>query len=192
MFIYAAMVITSKHKIYGGLLGAGLIALVADKAFLSPTSAAANDPVAAEYAASSQASVLDSARSDLALVAPVVTAEASNIIEQLSHIAQAKKLDLDHIHDAFEPSKAWQTTSDDVIQITTTGDGPASRFLKKHRLLAVMGSGESASIIINKTCLFIDDEIAGFTFTSVEDGVVELESNGLKVQLELPKPSHQK
>lgn len=188
MFIYAAMAISSKHKIYGGVLGVGLIALVTDKAFLAPADAAAKDPVVAEYAVAPQASVLASARSELDLLAPEATAKASNnIIEQLNRIADAKELDLDNIQDAFEPSKAWQTTSDNVVQTTTTGDGPSSRFLRNHRLLAVMGNGNSPSVIINDKCLFIGQEIDGFTLFSVGDRVAVLKFDGLRVQLELPR-----
>ena len=189
-FIYAAMAISSKHKIYGGVLGVGLIALVADKAFLAPADAAASDPVVAEYAATEQASVLASARSDLGLIAPVANIEtdASMFMGQLNLIADAQNLDLDNIHDAFEPSKAWQTTSDEkVVQTTAIGDGPSSRFLRKHRLLAVMVNGDSASVIINKKCLFIGQEIDGFTLVSVVDRIAMLDSNGLRVQLELAR-----
>ena len=183
------MAISSKHKIYGSVLGAGLIALVADKAFLAPSVAAAIDPVVAEYAATEQASVLASARSELGLVAPVATIEtdASKFMGQLNRIAQARDLDLDNIQDAFDPSKAWQITSSDIVVKTATiGDGAGSRFLSNHRLLAVMGNGDSASVIINDKCLFIGQEIDGFTLVSVVDRVAMLDSNGLRVQLELP------
>ncbi|MCH8823951.1 MAG: hypothetical protein IH984_10625 [Planctomycetes bacterium] len=183
------MAISSKHKIYGSVLGAGLIALVTDKAFLAPADAAAIDPVVAEYAATEQASVLASARGELVLVAPVANTEtnASKFMGQLNRIAEAQDLDLDNIQDAFDPSKAWHTTSDDnVVKTTTIGDGPSSRFLRNHRLLAVMGNGESASVIINDKCLFIGQKIDGFTLVSVVDRVAMLDSNGLRVQLELP------
>lgn len=191
------MAISSKHKIYGSVLGAGLIALVADKAFLAPSVAAAIDPVVAEYAATEQASVLTSARSELVLLAPVAPTETDAIkfMGQLNLIAEAQNLNLDTIHDAFKPSKAWQTSSEDiVVPATTIGDGPSSRFLRNHRLLAVMGSGSSASVIIrnlassiNKDkCLFIGQEIDGFTLVSVVDRVAMLDSNGLRVHLELP------
>ena len=191
------MAISSKHKIYGSVLGAGLIALVTDKAFLAPSVAAAIDPVVAEYAATEQASVFASARGEVGLVAPVATTEtdASKFMGQLNRIAQAHDLDLDNIQDAFEPSKAWQTTSDEKdVQSTAIGDGPGSRFLRKHRLLAVMGSGSSASVIIRNSalvkdkdkCLFIGQEIDGFTLVSVVDRVAMLDSNDLRVQLELP------
>lgn len=184
------MAISSKHKIYGSVLGAGLIALAADKVFLAPADAAAIDPVVAEYAAAEQVSVLTSARSELGLVAPVATTEtdASKFMGLLNRIAIAQDLDLDNIQDAFEPSRAWQSTSDDiVVQPTTIGDGPSSRFLRNHRLLAVMGNGNSASVIINDTCLFIGQKIDGFTLVSVVDRVAMLDSNGLRVQLELAR-----
>ncbi len=187
------MAISSKHKLYGGVLGVGLIALVTDKAFLAPADAAANDPVVAEYAAPQQASVLASARSELDLLAPQAADRAhsaGNIIGQLKRITEAQGLDLDNINDAFEPSKAWQTTSDnEVIQASTTADGPSSRFRSNHRLLAVMGSGDDVSVIINKDCLDIGDEIDGFTLVSVDDRgnnrIAVLEYNGMRVQLKL-------
>ena len=191
------MAISSKNKIYGGVLGVGLIALVADKAFLAPADAAASDPFVAEYAATEQASVLASARSDLGLIAPVANIEtdASMFMGQLNLIADAQSLDLDNIHDAFEPSKVWQITSDEkVVKSTAIGDGPSSRFLRNHRLLAVMGSGSSAKVIIrssvsskdNDKYLSIGDKIDGFILVSVVDRVAMLDSNGLRVQLELP------
>lgn len=180
------MAISSKHKVYGGVLGAGLIALVADKAFLAPADASANNPVVAEYAADEQASMLDSARRDVGLVAPVAASTASNIMEQLDRIVEAQALDLDNIHDAFKPSKAWHTTNDDkVVKTTTIGDSQRSRFLRNHRLLAVMGNGKSDSVIINDKCLFIGQEIDGFTLASVDDQVAILEFDGVRVQLEL-------
>ncbi len=182
------MAISSKHKVYGGVLSVGLIALVADKAFLAPADASANDPVVAEYAVTEQASMLDSARREVGLVAPVAASTASNIMEQLDRIVEAQALDLDNIHDAFKPSKAWHTTSDDkVVQTPTIGDSQSSRFLRNHRLLAVMGNGKSAYVIINDKCLFIGQEIDGFTLSSVHDRIAILESEGMRVQLEIQR-----
>lgn len=192
------MAISTKNKIYGGVLGVGLIALVADKAFLAPADAAASDPVVAEYAATEHASALASARSELDLIAPLENTETgtSLFMGQLNRIAALQRLDLDNIKDAFEPSKAWQPTSDEkVVQTTSIGDGKTSRFLRNHRLLAVMDSGSSAYVIIKSSalaknkdkCLFIGEEIDGFTLVSVVDHVAILDSNGLRVELELPR-----
>ncbi|MCH8212292.1 MAG: hypothetical protein IIB99_13095, partial [Planctomycetes bacterium] len=63
------MPITTKHKVYGCVLVAGLSAFAADKTFFAPSDAAAQDSSVGEYAMTSSTSVLDAARRDLAAMA---------------------------------------------------------------------------------------------------------------------------
>ena len=181
--VSVAMSITTKHKVYGCVLVAGMSAFAADKTFFAASDAAAQDSSVSEYAMTSSTSVLDAARRDLAAMADV-PAEGSNIADRLSAVAEARSLDLTDVGDAFKPSPSW-FGDDGTVQPQDLGGTAAARFVRSHRLMAVMAGGANGSAIVDDKCLFIGQQIDGFRLISVGDRNAVLESNGVRVELQL-------
>jgi len=181
--VSVAMLITTKHKVYGCVLVAGLSAFAADKMFFAPSEAAVQDSFLSEYAMTSSSSVLDAARRDLAALADL-PAEGSDIADRLSAVAEARSLDLTDVRDAFKPSPGW-IGDDGTVQQQGLGGAVATTFVRSHRLMAVMGGGPNGSAIVDDKCLFIGQQIDGFRLISVGDRNAVLESNGVRVELQL-------
>jgi len=181
-----AMPIPTKHKVYGCVLVAGLSAFAADKTILAPSDAAAQDSSVSEYAMTmSSTSVLDAARRDLAAMADLPVVEGGNIADRLSAVAEARSLDLTDVRDAFELSPSWFGDDDGTGQPHDLGGTVAARFVRSHRLMAVMAGGADGSAIVDDKCLFIGQQIDGFRLISVGDRNAVLESNGVRVELQL-------
>ena len=178
-----AMAISAKHKVYGCVLVTGLSAFAADKTFFAPSDAAAQDSSVSEYAMTSSTSVLDAARRDLTAMADL-PAEGSDIADRLSAVAEARSLDLSDVRDAFMPSPGW-FGNDGTAQQQDLGGTAAARFVRSHRLMAVMAGGANGSAIVDDKCLFIGQEIDGFRLISVGARNAVLESNGVRVELQL-------
>ncbi len=181
--MFVAMPITTKQKVYGCVIAAGLSAFAADKTFFAPSDAAAQDLSVSEYAMTSSTSVLDAARRDLTALADL-PAEGSDIADRLSAVAMLRSLDLSDVRDAFKPSPSW-FGDDGTIQQQDLGGDAATTFVRSHRLMAVMGAGPNGSAIIDDKCLFIGQQIDGFRLISVGDRNAVLESNGVRVELQL-------
>ena len=177
------MPISTKQKVYGCVLVTGLSAFAADKTFFAPSDAAAQDSSVSEYAATSSTSVLDAARRDLTALADLPT-EGSHIADRLSAVAEARSLDLTDVHDAFKPSPSW-LGDEGAVQPQNLGGTAAARFVRSHRLMAVMAGGANGSAIINDKCLFIGQQIDGFRLISVGARNAVLELNGVRVELQL-------
>ncbi|MEE9131441.1 MAG: hypothetical protein V3T84_15600 [Phycisphaerales bacterium] len=177
------MPITTKQKVYGCVLVAGLSAFAADKTFFAPSDAAAQDSSVSEYAMTSSTSVLDAARRDLTAMADLPT-EGSDIADRLSAVAEARSLDLTDVRDAFKPSPSW-IGDDGTVQQLDLGGPAAATFVRSHRLMAVMAGGPNGSAIIDDKCLFIGQQIDGFRLISVGARDAVLESNGVRVELQL-------
>ena len=181
--VSVAMSITTKHKVYGCVLVTGLSAFAADKTFFAPSDAAAQDSSVSEYAMTSSTSVLDAARRDLTVLADV-PAEGSDIADRLSAVAEARSLNLTDVRDAFKPSPSW-FGDDGTVQQQDLGGAAAATFVRSHRLMAVMDGGPSGSAIVDDKCLFIGQQIDGFRLVSVGARNAVLESNGVRVELQL-------
>ena len=181
-----AMPIPTKHKVYGCVLVAGLSAFAADKTIFAPSDAAAQGSSVSEYAMTmSSTSVLDAARRDLAAMADLPV-EGSDIADRLSAVAEARSLDLTDVRDAFKLSPSWFGDDDGtVVQQPDVGGTAAARFVRSHRLMAVMAGGPNGSAIVDDKCLFIGQQIDGFRLISVGDRNAVLESNGVRVELQL-------
>ena len=181
--VSVAMAITTKHKVYGCVLVTGLSAFAADKTFFAPSDAAAQDSSVSEYAMTSSTSVLDAARRDLTALADLPT-EGSDIADRLSAVAEARSLDLTDVRDAFKPSPSW-IGDDGTVQPQDLGGTVAATFVRSHRLMAVMAGGANGSAIVDDKCLLIGQQIDGFRLISVGDRNAVLESNGVRVELQL-------
>ncbi len=181
--VFVAMPITTKQKVYGCVLATGLAAIAADKTLFTPSDAAAQDSFVSEYAIASSTSILAAARSDLAAMADL-PAEGSDIADRLSALAEARSLDLSDVRDAFEPSPSW-FSDNGTVQQQDLGGTAAATFVRSHRLMAVMAGGANGSAIIDDKCLFIGQQIDGFRLISVGDRSAVLESNGVRVELQL-------
>ena len=181
--VSVAMSINTKHKVYGCVLATGLAAFAADKTFFAPSDVAAQDSFVSGYAMTSSTSVLAAARSDLAAMADL-PAEGSDIADRLSAVVEARSLDLSDVHDAFELSPSW-FSDDGTVQQQDVGGAATARFVRSHRLMAVMVGGPNGSAIIDDKCLFIGQQIDGFRLISVGARNAVLESNGVRVELQL-------
>ncbi len=185
--VSAAMSITTKHKVYGCVLVAGLSVFAADKAFFSPSDAAAQDSSVSEYAiTTSLTSVLDAARRDLTTGADI-PAEGSDIADRLAAVAEARSLDLSDVGDAFEPSAGWFDDDGTAPQQDLGGAAAAATFVRSHRLMAVMAGGAKGSAIIDDKYLFIGQQLDGFRLVSVDARTAVLESNGVRVELQVSR-----
>lgn len=190
--VSVAMSITTKQKIYGCVLVTGLLAFAADAAFFRPSDAAAQDSSVSEYAMTSSTSELAAARSDLTALADL-PAEGSDIADRLSAMAETRSLNLADVRDAFKPPPSWFGDDDGTGQPQVLGGTAAAGplFVRSHRLMAVMGGGPTGSAIVDDKCLFIGQEIDGFRLVSVGARNAVLESNGVRVELQLSQESRE-
>ncbi len=182
--VSVAMSITTKHKVYGCVLVTGLSVFAADKTFFGPSDAAAQDSSVSEFGiTTSSTSVLDAARRDLTALADM-PAEGSDIADRLAAVAEARSLDLSDVRDAFKPSPGW-FGDDGTAQQQGLDGAAAATFVRSHRLMAVMAGGANESAIVDDKCLFIGQQIDGFRLISVGARNAVLESNGVRVELQL-------
>lgn len=139
------MKMNRERKIYAGVLGLALVALTADKLFLSPGASQAASPANLLVSGAPHAAP----RAHVVLAAkPPPPVEASNplslagLIQRMRQVRDQEQLDLENCPDVFHAPKSW--TPQLVVQSTAK-----QQFLARHRLVAVLKSGHGGLAVLD-------------------------------------------
>jgi len=173
------MKLSKERKIFVGLLTLALGAVFIDRVVIGsgvtePQQVKAG-PVLAQPASGERPAA---ASFDAALQAPE---PAPSISDRLSKMAQAQGLAQDDVRDAFAPSKVWA----DELGLGQGNVGQAS-FQDRHHLVAVIVTNGERYVIIDDQTLGLGNTLDGYTLVDVNKRTAVLESNGHRVELEIP------
>lgn len=178
------MKLTKQTKVYAGILGLGLIALVADRALFTPAGASAaveatplNSAPAADIVAARPATPVASTSDDAASVG------TATISERLRVVAKEAEKAPEFSGDAFAPP------------VTTGQSAPAARvapasaelFKAQYRLTGLVHSGNTGAAIIDGKPVRVGESIGGFTLTRVDASGATFELDGQQVTLTAPE-----
>jgi hypothetical protein len=177
------MQLTSKHKIYGAIVGIGLAWLGYDQISAGPQAAGANEAdtlLVAPSSAKPQAAVV------VQTASPGASVSEAGIADRLQEVAQAHPFNFEATRDAFTPAEAWVAARPAVGQ----ADANADEFVKKHRLMSVMVVGRTATAQIDGKLLRLGEEIDGFKLVSITKESVILYGDGVRAELRFIEPSN--
>jgi hypothetical protein len=102
---------------------------------------------------------------------------------RLQSVAQAQKLDLDHVADAFRPSVKWVGAPRHPSTNRELTD--AVKEFQKHKLMAVMKQSGGGVAIIDKWTVGVGQTLDGFRLVAVKDRSAILRKGTQKVELKL-------
>ena len=173
------MKLSKERKIFVGLLTLALSAVFIDRVVIGsgvtePQQVEAG-PVLAGPVSGEQSAA---ASFDAALSSPV---HGPSISDRLSDVVQAQGLAQDDVRDAFAPSKVWAAE----LGIGQGGTGQAS-FQDRHHLVAVIVTNGERYVIIDDQTLGLGNTLDGYTLVDVSERTAVLESNGHRIELEIP------
>ncbi len=174
---------TTQRKVYVGVLGLALAALVLDRALLggggSPQSAAASSALSDSVAPSTTNAV----------VVPASVVEAAGNVEfntawrQLSIRVNALAV-ADVTHDAFRPGDSWISEAE-----TAPAALPAEQFAQTHRLDAVMMADDvlgQGYALVDGAPIQVGGILEGFELIEVGSNWARFEASGYVVELRVP------
>ncbi len=177
------MIFTRKRKSLVAVLVLGVAALAVDRFVLTEGSAGPRKVHAAVINTSqtSTPSVTDDAAA--ASQASIPNASVAGLLTDLGKKYAVQPMS---VKDAFRPSPKW--LGDFAPQ---TSDAPRESgdpgFLQRHRLNAVVVSGNTAAAVINDQYLCVGQELDGYRLVKVSKSSAVLVSNGEQVTLLLDR-----
>jgi hypothetical protein len=183
------MRLTKRQKICAGVLLLAGLAFVVDRWVIgpgpSPAAAAAGKTGSAARISSPSAAALTRA----AAASPAGNAPAPatrSLAARLMEVAQAERLELTAVPDAFRPSRRWGPAEPDTSSVAPV-PGPvksdlAGLFKSRHKLNAVMSGrpGSGGIAIIDGHMLTPGMKVDGFTLTAVTERSAVLEAPGVE------------
>ena len=109
------------------------------------------------------------------------------LADRLEEIAGKHRLELTDVKDAFRPGRSWRVEAPKKkAQLPVKTDQvEAERFVKNHRLQAVVLADRRSSAIINGRYLTIGQEMDGFKLVAVNKNSVVMASQGTQAVLRL-------
>ncbi|MBL7133359.1 MAG: hypothetical protein ISS78_04620 [Phycisphaerae bacterium] len=109
------------------------------------------------------------------------------LADRLEEIAAKHRLELTDVKDAFRPGRSWiaQVPKKKAQLPAKTDQAKAERFVKNHRLQAVVVADRHSSAIINGRYLTIGQEMDGFKLVAVNKNSVVMVSQGARAVLRL-------
>lgn len=168
------MTLTRQQKVLVTILALGVGAMLIDRLVLS--SGATGPSPAAAHAVRSAAtgagdvSLIDEAQALAALIA--ADRNDDDVADRLAEYARQHGLDVSSMRDGFEPSPTWVAPA---AAAQTGPDRPAAmpqdheRFVRSHKLVAVMGSGPGAVAVIDGRALRVGQIIDGYRLIEVRE-----------------------
>ena len=181
------MKLSKKQKGYLAVLVVALVAFVADRAFLLPGSAGADETAQEEDAQDLLIRPAGTAATSAAAAAAATTRNpyrADLLGERLSAVAQEHRVQpTARVRDAFEPSQAWVAGPKVVVHDTAAEAVQAFRERTKVKAIFLGSSGKSA--VINDRRLQEGQRIGAFTVTAIGPRSVTFTSGDQEVELPL-------
>ncbi len=166
------MKLTNRQKAAFALLAVAVAALVVDRLYFTPASAAAQSPLARAVASAAPVVRVPSAVGSMA--APTL----GLISDQLKSITTP---DLSDLPDAFEPSHSWVASQQPTAAAPT--DHSAADFVATHKLSAVLESENGGVAIVDGQLLRVGQRLGEFALTAVGSRWAEFTKNGTSVRL---------
>jgi hypothetical protein len=159
-----------------GIFLLGLAALGVDRTLLRPQGGA--------HAASADWSPPPAAAIEAANSAPVPPGEASapRLAERLGRLAPEHPADLSQMRDAFALPGSWDA---EPAADTKAPVSPIARFIRSHRLGAVVMEGPDSCVLVDDRFLRLGQQIDGFTLVTVGERSAVFERDGEQAHLEL-------
>jgi hypothetical protein len=193
------MNLTRKHKVYAGVLAAGLAALGADRLVFNsdltgPEHATASlliqpqVPGGSGSAGASRGALAAAA----ALSEPTRSAKAS-LADRLEGVGRLSDPGGDpgsgRIADAFQPSEAWLSAmsprkAQEAAQ-EEKGQAAAQGFIAHHHLTAIMKTQQGGYALVDGQYVAAGQEVDGFKAVSVTQASVVFEGQGVRFSLAL-------
>lgn len=180
------MKFTRKQQLYMGILGLFLIGLIMDKTVFSPEEASAD-------LAPAPIPAVEPTSGDALMVASEDGGQASpRVSEQLRTIAHQRRLDFEHVKDAFYPSPKWFSNQPSGGEESPTRRADLFQF--QHKLIAMLKMrGESFALIESTQAkgglvvkqVKVGSELDGFTLISVNEYFAIFLQDGIKAKLVL-------
>jgi hypothetical protein len=177
----SAIKLTKRHKAGAALVLLALCALIADRLFVLPQSAPAQQDVYSMPSDSKSAGSV-SAQSPAAGAPPV-----NPRLAKLDAIWSSEGRDLRLIRDAFAVPSYWREDPDAAtVRLGGLKSDPSYRFLRRHRLIAVaaVGAGQNA-VYVDDLLLSVGQELDGFKLVAADRQSVTFEYEGQKIVLKL-------
>lgn len=184
-FAYFAM--NKQRKTIIVLLGVAMLALVIDRVFMDgesgPRTAAANTSVPQV--------TIDATTS----TTPKVSEDDANFVlaRRLEQLQQSQQFNLTAVPNAFEPSTSWIQPKVEIVQHTkpkTQGSSfdLSEQFVKEHHLIAVLGTGEGGTAIVNGKRWTVGNAVKGWTLTNITIRTAVFEKDGKQAVLQIAAP----
>lgn len=180
------MRLSKSQKVYVCVLGLGAVALLADRVFFG-AGAGAPEAAGARPMRSPHRSAKPPGESPLPLQAdaPGPLVREDTLADRVRAVAEANKLHLVDVRDAFCPSQAL------IGQLQKAGptgsqQSKAEAFKQRHRLTGVMAGKADGYAIVDGACVLIGQELEGFKLLSVgERSAVFQSKDASQVELKL-------
>lgn len=179
------MRLSKSQKVYVCVFGLGAVALLADRVFfgaaaVAPEAAGAGHQVAPPLREGTRELPLP-----LQADAPGPLVQEDTLADRVRAVAEASKLHLVDVRDAFSPSEAL------IGQLQKAGprgsqQSKSEAFEQRHRLTAVMAGNAGGYAIVDGACVLIGQELEGFKLVSVgERSAVFQSKDAARVELKL-------
>jgi len=154
----------------------GLVGLVVDRTFLRPQGGAAPASADADALLGESVVLMDNV--------PVLEEEPPEpgLAERLNRLPTKDSVDFERMQDAFSLAAPW---FGDTAASTKAVMGPVERFVRTHRLTAVVVDGQDSYVLIDDRFLGLGQQIDGFVLASVGDRRAIFERDGEQACLEL-------
>ncbi len=176
---------SKKPKLVVCILGLAVAALVADRALLGSGKPGPKEATAEPSAAPAAAT------NTPAKCPPATPRQSRETVQEsltcrLKAISEADGFDSAKVRDAFCLAPAWAKDLGPAVPSSPEQD-KAKQLKMDHQLMAVMMAREGGYAIVDGKCLRIGQVLDGFTLISVTEHSAVLESDGLRVELKVPR-----
>jgi hypothetical protein len=172
---------TKERWVYAAVLGVGLLALIVDRAMLSPAGASASTD-------------LTPATDTPDLAAPPSDAEPAPSVPAAPPLAKRLEPDTPNwqlkIRDGFKAAESWLPAQQLTQEPETAAPDESEAFGTSHTLSAIHGHGTAvAVVVVNGKMLKLGQEIDGWTLTEIADLSAVFMQKEARVELSLKVPT---
>ena len=172
--------LSGRQKAGAAIVLLGLCALIMDRLFILPQSAPAEQ---SDYSVPADTEVAGMASTTTEASGP----ESQSVnprLAKLETLWSDKSLDVHRIRDAFSMPPAWQEGPSPGLAASIVSD-PLSRFVQRHRLMAVAVDSEQNTVYVDDRLLKVGQELDGFKLIAIDQQSATFEREGQRITLKL-------
>ncbi len=175
---------TRERKILATILTVGAGALLVDRALQSGEPAAADAAVL--VAQSGPAMDADTMTPPAAATVAASPDQGPSVAQRLARTAERLAIDPGQVQEAFNPPASWlQQTAEAANGAEQPLSAQARQFAQRHRLEAVVLSGDASFVVINGMTLRRGQSLDGLLLVDIQSRSVVFESPQMRVTLRL-------